>query len=218
MEHRYHPRVKAALPVSLSHHGQHLGVFPTRDLSLGGLFVRSGPLDLRRNAPISVELLLEGPDPTVEGCVAHGDDDGIGVMLEQPGPRYATAMLGLMGPRSDLLPGAHANHHAAPADPAPAADSHAGGEEHTGEMVIQAAERFDLVACRQFVRAARLVENDEVERVVVDLTATREVLDSGLALLRMLYERTDGDPQRVVLANCHPSIARRLREAGMEPA
>lgn len=210
MELRCHPRINTRLPVIVRHGEERLGTFRTRDLSLGGLFLNTGPSDLPRNSTVHLRLLAEGHNRLVHGRVARLSEQGLGVVVTAPEALYANTVLDVMGDTLADRTGKHAS--------GPAAQGLWPTEGPPHELTIHTAEQFDMVACRQFVRAARLMQEDELMRVVVDLEDTREVLDSGLALLRMLREQDVDQAGRVVLVNCaHRGVRERLQQAGFSP-
>lgn len=214
MEHRLHPRVRTALPAILAHRGKRLGTFRTRDVSLGGLFLNTGPTGLARNAPLELRLLAQGHNQAIHGCVAHLAAEGLGVMVTDPGPQYANIVLEAMSnsgaTTQDIGPAGNRRR------PGPAAQNGAAAQEDgDADLVIRTGDPFDMVACRQFVRAARRLQDQDLDQVVVDLGATRQVLDSGIALLRMLRDQAGGDGQRVRLVNCSGPVRQRLEQAGI---
>jgi anti-anti-sigma regulatory factor len=78
---------------------------------------------------------------------------------------------------------------------------------------LRACERLDLSDCRRFLRAARLLRGSQLDHVVIDLMATRQVPNSGLTLLLLLLGHAGDRVDRVTLVNCAPAVYRRLRQA-----
>ena len=60
---------------------QSLGTFPTRDVACEGLFLSTGPLDLRTHDIVKLRTYLHGRRYTLSGMVVHGDDRGVGILL-----------------------------------------------------------------------------------------------------------------------------------------
>lgn len=83
MEHRFHPRATVETEAVVFNRGAPVASCLTRDLSLGGTFIRSGPLNLGRNTPLELELVLrtgEGVERhRVSAYVVHSGADGSGL-------------------------------------------------------------------------------------------------------------------------------------------
>lgn len=85
MEHRFHPRATVEAEAVIFNRGTAAAIGRTRDLSLGGAFVRTGTLNFGRNTPLELELALR----TAEGVerhrlaafVVHSGAEGIGLMF-----------------------------------------------------------------------------------------------------------------------------------------
>jgi len=80
---------------------------------------------------------------------------------------------------------------------------------------LRIGERLDLTATRRFLRAADLIRSRAVDQVVIDLGKTRQVFDSGLAVLLMLCQQAGEGVQGIVLVNCRPALLQRLEQAGI---
>lgn len=96
MEHRCCPRVAGALSIALSHVHGRVGIFRTRNLSLDGLFLETGAVDLRLNEPVVLRLDPDTANHRMRGFVVHRSSQGIGVMLTERDPTYAEIVLDLM--------------------------------------------------------------------------------------------------------------------------
>lgn len=81
----------------------------------------------------------------------------------------------------------------------------------TGRVIrIEADEVLDLRAHGVFVDACRLADYPDLNRIEVNLGKTRNINDSGVHLLLMLYERTRTMSLDIRLINCSAEIRRRL--------
>ncbi len=99
MEHRYYPRVPIALHVELHHGRRLLGTYTTRDIGLEGLFLKTGPIDLRPSAIVEMQLDLHGRKHRLSGMVAHRSNRGIGVLLDQKNRAVFWAIFDLLKER-----------------------------------------------------------------------------------------------------------------------
>lgn len=80
-------------------------------------------------------------------------------------------------------------------------------------ILIEADERLDLSAHSVFVQACKLAEYPNLLTIIVNLGKTRDILDSGLAMLLMLRDRAGHISKRIKLFNCTPEIRNRLLES-----
>lgn len=80
-------------------------------------------------------------------------------------------------------------------------------------ILIEADERLDLSAHSVFVQACNLAEHPNLLVIMVNLGRTRDILDSGLAMLLMLRDRAGHISKRIKLFNCAPEIRNRLLES-----
>jgi anti-anti-sigma regulatory factor len=83
------------------------------------------------------------------------------------------------------------------------------------DLLVRPGKRLDISACKRFIDGARLLRSGAVDRVVIDLGMTRQLRDSGLALLLMLDDQVGPQPGRIVLVNCAPAMLRRMEETGI---
>lgn len=95
MENRYTARKPVALDVELHHGRASFGTFKARNISLEGMFVETGPVNLYPSDLIDATLVI-GPDPAatheVRAVVVHHTDEGIGLMFRD----YEPALLGFL--------------------------------------------------------------------------------------------------------------------------
>ena len=77
-------------------------------------------------------------------------------------------------------------------------------------ILIEADERLDLSAHSVFVQACKLAEHPNLLAIIVNLGKTRDILDSGLLMLR---DRADHISKSIKLFNCTPEIRNRLLES-----
>jgi anti-anti-sigma regulatory factor len=83
-----------------------------------------------------------------------------------------------------------------------------------GEVIlIRAGERLDLSAYDGFDEAAAMARNHPAsEAIVVDLSGTRELFDSGRAMLLALRDRAGRLKSRIYLTNAVPKIKHKLSQ------
>ncbi len=85
MEHRRSRRYEFELTVGIYHRGAWVGTCQTKDISTGGMFLRTGSKSLRRNSLI--EVTFDKPSSTgvkryrLPSLVVHGSENGVGVMF-----------------------------------------------------------------------------------------------------------------------------------------
>lgn len=82
-------------------------------------------------------------------------------------------------------------------------------------VTIETDEDLDLRSHGVFVHACTLAEHPELKAIEVNLGKTRNIRDSGLAMLLMLRERTGWDGNRIRLVNCSPGIRSRLAASSL---
>jgi hypothetical protein len=78
-------------------------------------------------------------------------------------------------------------------------------------IAIDVDESLDLRVHSLFVQACELVAGSESGAIEVNVANTRQVRDSGLAMLMMLGQRAAGLAGGVRLVNCAPELRRWLR-------
>lgn len=85
MEHRFHQREAIEVEAVVFHRGNPTAICQTRDLSLGGAFIRTGPLSFCRHTPLELELALPGEERLerhrLPAFVVHSGPEGAGLMF-----------------------------------------------------------------------------------------------------------------------------------------
>jgi anti-anti-sigma regulatory factor len=223
MDRRWSRRIHQSLHVDLSCHDRLLGRYPTRNLSFEGMFVETGLLGLHRDD--AVGLALQAGDGTIHmgGQVAYQSSEGVGIALADPSPEYCRIVRAALGRRESSVESVGGG---APGSPTVANRGHAieiieiraATAQFPAAMALrlQVGEQLDVSACPQIYEARRILSSAVLDRIVVDLAATRRVLDSGLALLLVLRERAGRLRDHIYLANCRPEVRSRLTGAGLE--
>jgi anti-anti-sigma regulatory factor len=80
-------------------------------------------------------------------------------------------------------------------------------------ILVSVGERLDLSAYGGFGEAVALVkDNPSSEAIVVDLHSTRQLFDSGKAMLLTLREHAGRLRNRIYLTNAVPEIKRKLSQ------
>lgn len=82
-------------------------------------------------------------------------------------------------------------------------------------LLVRIGHRLDCSSLGLFNRVLTALRAGDVESVTLDMDATREVLDSGLALLMMLHSRAKRLRRCIRLVRCAPPVARRLEASGV---
>jgi len=77
-------------------------------------------------------------------------------------------------------------------------------------IIINVGEDLDLRLRDTFLRAVGCAQMDVAGRIVVDLSKTRRIFDSGLAMLMMLDDRTWRLSGKIRIINCSPELKQRL--------
>lgn len=90
IENRCSQRRPMSLDVVLNYHSLGLVQGKTRNLSMGGMFVEMGRIQLPVHAQVDVSLILENKGcctpPRFEAVVVHDKEAGIGLMFNPPDP------------------------------------------------------------------------------------------------------------------------------------
>ncbi len=85
MEHRRSIRHEFELTVGIYHRGTWVGTCQTKDISTGGMFLRTKPESLKRNSLIEVTFDRPGSNGAkryrLPSLVVHGTNGGVGVMF-----------------------------------------------------------------------------------------------------------------------------------------
>lgn len=117
MEHRFHQRRAVEADAVVFHRGNQVATCRTQDLSLGGAFIRTGPLSFCRHTPLEVELAL-GSDTRpsrhrLHAFVVHTRHDGAGLMFINTSVEIEAAIRGAQPTRDggnttrSMLPESH---------------------------------------------------------------------------------------------------------------
>ncbi|WPL12883.1 MULTISPECIES: STAS domain-containing protein [Thiorhodovibrio] len=111
----------------------------------------------------------------------------------------------------DLAPHGERSHHEG--------DVVMGGElawdKKSNTLVVRPGEQLDLRLIALIRQAIETLLTVKPRTLVVDLSATEKVFDSGMALLLLLNHHAGYLRERIVLANCGPRVYRRLARAGI---
>jgi anti-anti-sigma regulatory factor len=78
------------------------------------------------------------------------------------------------------------------------------------EIIINVGEDLDLRLSDTFLQAVSCAQRDVTSRIVVDLSKTRRIFDSGLAMLMLLNDRTWRLSGKIRIINCRPELKHRL--------
>jgi hypothetical protein len=100
MDHRWNTRTAANVNVTLKYERLGLVTGTTRDLSLGGAYVRTNTSDMDVNSALKVRFQTDhdGVSDFVElsATVVHAGDDGVGLMFTDYAPSSVTTLAGLL--------------------------------------------------------------------------------------------------------------------------
>lgn len=91
MKHRYSKRHPSLLDVELYDRGRSLGRFKARNISLEGMFVETGPVDLCTNDLVDVSLTIDHDEITshrFKGLIVHHSENGFGLMFRDYNPAF----------------------------------------------------------------------------------------------------------------------------------
>lgn len=101
MEHRWSERKTVNVDVYVYHRGIPVAVCKTRDVSMGGMQIRVGPLGFYKNTPLELEFTATGPGETrryrLPGNVVHCSRNRMGVIVDESHPDTRAAMSRLLG-------------------------------------------------------------------------------------------------------------------------
>ena len=236
MEHRYYPRLDAALKVGVFKGDELLGYFTTRNISLDGLFIETQGLALSINDVIGILIGINGDARMQKGIVVHRSTQGIGVMLIDLDKQVFQGIFNFFRhqqlPIGRVLDGIDRRmpaeiQKALPAvvDADIAALPHDHNKPHRFEtahsqrtrspgIVIRTGRRFDISSTMLFRRAIKAIHALSPRIVVIDMTRTEHLFDSGLALLLMLQRETHQLRYRIHFIHGNPQIFDRLLDAG----
>jgi anti-anti-sigma regulatory factor len=83
--------------------------------------------------------------------------------------------------------------------------------DDTGSAItINVGEDLDLRLRDIFLRAVACAQRNVASRIVVDLSQTRRIFDSGLAMLMLLNDRAWRLSGKIRIINCRPELKQRL--------
>lgn len=223
MERRWDSRIERYLGVEVSHQGRILGRYVSRNASLGGMFLDSWGLDLCRNDVVDLRLDVRGALQSIRALVTHHSQRGIGLQLMDHNPDY----------HRSVHPSAHLGDTRRPSTRrrgtvvAEAGDGACSIEiietwpateraPASTALRLQMGEQLDGSAFVQICEARQLLSEETVDQVLVDLAATRYVLDSGLAMLLALRAQAGDVQDHIYLLNCSPKVRSRLAAVRLE--
>jgi hypothetical protein len=81
VEHRYYPRLQIALEVDVFKREQLIGHVLTKDISLGGMTLKSELPTLNRKDVIALRIWIDREEHILRGYVIHTSQEYTGVML-----------------------------------------------------------------------------------------------------------------------------------------
>ncbi len=84
-------------------------------------------------------------------------------------------------------------------------------EETDSAIVIKVGQDLDLRLLDIFMQAIEIVQRGIISRIEVDLSRTRRIFDSGLALLMSLNHRNLTLSGKIRIINCDAGLKSRLR-------
>lgn len=84
------------------------------------------------------------------------------------------------------------------------------------KLTIKPGENLDSGSASLFSRAIAEAQHDVGTLIVVDMEKTRNIFDSGVALLKVLDERSWRRASKIRIINCSPHLKRRLTQ-GLTP-
>lgn len=101
MEHRWSERKTVNVDVYVYHRGIPVAVCKTRDVSMGGMQIRVGPLGFYKNTPLELEFTATGPGETrryrLPANVVHCSRNRMGVIVDESHPDTRAALSRLLG-------------------------------------------------------------------------------------------------------------------------
>ena len=236
VEHRYYPRLDASLKVGVFKGDELLGYFTTRNISLDGLFIEMPQDVLTINDVIGILIGVNGDAHMQKGIVVHHSAQGVGVMLIDLDKQVFQGIFNLFRhqqlPIGRVLDGIDRRMPAVIQKALPArfnVDTSSlphdrkrphqfatAGSQRTRSpgIVIRTGRRFDISSTLLFRRAIKAIHALSPRIVVIDMTRTEYLFDSGLALLLMLKRETHQLRYRIHFIHGDPLIADRLVDAG----
>jgi anti-anti-sigma regulatory factor len=80
---------------------------------------------------------------------------------------------------------------------------------------IRTGESLDLSACNVITHVCNLARYRRIRFVVIDLGNTRNIRDSGLAMLILLRQRVGKMVRQITIVNCRPELKSRLSASAL---
>ena len=80
-------------------------------------------------------------------------------------------------------------------------------DDRDSAIIIIVGQDLDLRLLDMFLQAVGCVQRGIISRIVVDLSKTRRIFDSGVAMLMLINGRLSG---RIRIINCNPDLKSRL--------
>lgn len=90
MERRFGLRKPIDLFAEVYHRGSRLGRFRARNVGLKGMFIESGPVELRKYAPVKVAMSDAKRNHlfVTKGVVVHLSEGGMGLVMDSDWPMF----------------------------------------------------------------------------------------------------------------------------------
>ena len=237
MEHRYHPRLEASIKVGVLKDDELLGYFETRNICLDGLFLDMDPCLLENNDVIGVLIGINGDAQMQKGIVVHTSPTGVGIMLIDVNKQVFKAIanlfktrrrafgnaLGAIDPQlpseiQDILPDviSHTDSNVSPGEQLnfQQAGKHRLLLQPRG-IVVRTGKRFDISCTMLINRAIKAIQSITPKMVVIDLTDTEQLFDSGLALLMLLQQEAVELRKRIYIINGNQEIVDKLIDSSI---
>lgn len=192
MEHRQHSRARVCMPVHIHRGKRRYGPFLTRDLTVDGLFVRSGQVPLEPGELVRLSLRF-GCGRRVRwkpsALVVRREVDGVGLRYAVYERGFADDVRSALARRARETEQGRSDRAPSPIERGRPRDS----SVENGCVTLVPVGTLDFSAAPLF---GQLLEASyQAHRAyLVDLTAVTEIRDSGLSLLLMLarYARRQG--------------------------
>lgn len=80
---------------------------------------------------------------------------------------------------------------------------------------IHVGKNLDLRLCNTFLNVCEYATTVSPSRIVLDLSQTERVFDSGLAMLMLLNEHSYLLTENTLIKNCRPEIYQKLRQSDL---
>ena len=96
MEHRCSKRFSQSEKILIHHNALPVAFCKMRNISVGGMFIETGPLTYRKNTPLEVEFVLNDRWFRLPVMVVNQTKEGMGLMFLEPDPVVIRDMLALL--------------------------------------------------------------------------------------------------------------------------